>query len=587
MSHWKLGFAVLLLTAIANVVPQAHAAPVLKVMIVGASGSWQAMGVGAYKGGNCPTNTVGACAHYSHNSFNLSDSRPTSKGGSTVTDAGAIWIVWDKTVGDPTCTACNVWAYIKVDSIVGNRCYFARPHCLVAKSPFPAAVSQISLPAPAWGPETMPPASIQALFTTGVRTNVAASEIRPEDALFGQCRINSAAGGGSDGLNGLGLGTNASGVCPTFADPLAKLLGTDLTSSYPASTSTAHPVAFNISGHDPFTNSTIPAYSQASVGASPLIFITSRQNELANVKNATMSQLQTLFSGTDCTADVLSGGTAGAPIDVYIREPLSGTMNTAEYTTFRLPLGSGGSYGGISQETGLTGLATVNGVNCGGSGKRYSGIGTGEEVKFVQNSNTQLNNRDGIGYAFFSYGNVSAIAGNANYAYLTVDGIDPIFQVYGSTYDPAQSTIDGALPTVADLPATCASGGGNFPCNEQFMWKGKLSYPNLRSGAYRQWCVIRLISDGATFTNAQALVASTQQSVVNTVPDFVPLVATTAGGFSDPGLFVFHSHYTQVGVAPLNQQGGDKGGEEGGCIVSKSSGATKLVQRNVGCVQGQ
>jgi hypothetical protein len=263
-------------------------------------------------------------------------------------------------------------------------------------------------------------------------------------------------------------------------------------------------------------------------------------------------------------------------------------MNTAEYTAFRLPLGSGGNYGGVSQMTGLTGLTTVNGVPCGGSGKRYSGIGTGEEVKFILNSNIQLDNRDGIGYTFFSYGNISSIGDNANFGYLTIDGIDPIWQLYGSTYDPGQPSPAGVLPKAADLPAGCAGGAGAFPCNENLIWKGKLSYPHLRDGSYRQWCVIRLISDGATFTNAQALVTSTQASVVTTVPDFVPAVAVTAGGFTDPGLKLFRSHYTSPtssAVVPANNPT-DKGAEEGGCIVPVTSTATKLVQRNTGCVLG-
>jgi len=583
MSRFKLGFAAMLLTAIASVAPLAHATPVLKVMIVGASGSWQALGVGAYRGGNCPNNVAGACAHYSNGSFTLTDTRPTSKGGANVTDTGAIWIVWDKTVNDPTCNACDVWAYIKVDSIVGNRCYFARPHCTVSVTSFPAPVSQISLPAPAWGPETTPPASIQALFTTGTKTNVAASEIRPEDALFGQCRINSDVGGAHDGLDGLGLspGHNATGTCPAFGATLAQLEGTDLTSDFPGSTSTAHPMAFSISGHDPFTNTAIPAYSQAVVGASPLVFITARQNELANVTNASLADLQAAFSGANCNANNFTGGT-NAPIDVYLREPLSGTMNTAEYTTFRLPLGSGGNYGGVSQETGLTGLTKASSVPCTVGGVRRSGIGTGEEVKFILNSNTAtLDNRDGIGYAFFSYGNVSSIAGSANFGYLTVDGIDPIWQLYGTTYDPGQSSIAGALPKTSDLPSGCVGGAGAFPCAESVIWKGALSYPHVRDGSYRQWCVIRLISDGTSFTNAQALIASTQASVVNTVPDFIPAAATG----SDPGLKLFRSHYTQQGVAPANNPT-DKGGEEGGCIVPITSKATKLVQRNTGCAQG-
>jgi hypothetical protein len=585
MSRLKLIFAGLVLTAIVGVLPQAHAQATLKVMIAGASGSWQAMGVGAYNAGACPSGSLAGCAHYTNNTFILTDSRPTllTPPGASVTDKGTIWIVWDNTNSDPTCaTACNVWAYLKVDSIVGTRCYFAHPHCTVGVNPFPAPNGQIGLPAPAWGADSTPPAPVMALFTTGTNVTVGASEIRPEDALFGQCRINSALGGGNDGLNGLGFGSNTSGVCPVFGANQAHLEGTDLLSGKPGSTSTAHPMAFNISGKDPFSGQTIPVASTVAVGAVPLIFITNRQGALANVTNATLSQLQTAFSGADCRGSVFNGGTS-ASINVYSREPLSGTMNTAEYTAFRLPRDSAGNYdlpGGQSQETGLGGITPVSNVPCTVGGGRYQGIGQGELNSMLQNSNTSFG-VDGIGYTFFSYGNVSGIANNANYAYLTVDGVDPIFQVYGSTYDPGQPATAGALPAAANLPATCAGGAGSFPCAESKIWKGGESFPNVRNGSYRQWAMIRLFSDGTALTNAKALVSSTQTSAVTTVPDFIPAIAKS----TDKGLQLFRSHYTQVGVAPVNGTA-DKGGEEGGCIVPNGSIATKVVQRNQGCVVG-
>jgi hypothetical protein len=479
-------FAVLLMAAMASVAPQAaHAQAKVKVMLVGSSGIWQAMAVGAYKGGACPTGSSTGCAHYTNKSFNLNDTRPTlhSLGGTTATDVANIWIVWDNTSADPTCaTACNVWAYLKVDNTVGARCYFAVPRCNINVTAFPAAQQVIGTNI--WGADTLPPTPVQNIFTSpsGVLATAQAADIRPEDSLYAQCRVNSAAGGGSDGLDGLGLGVNASGVCPAFGANLAHLEGTDLTSSYPSSTSTAHNLAFNISGTDPFTGSKIPVATVVPVGAIPIVFITQRTGALANVTNATMSQLQDAFSGVNCKGNNFAGGTAGN-IGVYLREALSGTMNTTEYTTFRLPRDSSGNFAGESQETGLTGLATVNNVACTAGGARWSVIGTGEEVNFVKNSNAD-NGFDGIGYTFMSYGNVSGIASSANYGYLTVDGADPIWQVYGSTYDPGQSAIAGALPGTGDLPASCA---GAFPCSETVIWKGKLSYPNVRSGAYRQW----------------------------------------------------------------------------------------------------
>ena len=579
MSRMKFLCTIALLAGIASLVPQARAQATLKVMLAGASGTWQNFAVGAYKAGACPTGSNPGCAHYTSSTFSLNDSRPTSKGGSTVTDGGTIWVVWDNTTADPNCaTACNVWAYIKVDSIVGNRCYFAHPRCTsTSPTPFPAPSQSIAVNI--WGSDTTPPAPIQALFTTGAAVNAANSEVRPEDALFGQCRINSVAGGANDGLAGLGLGSNSpAGSCPPFGSTLAKLQGTDLVSAYPGSTSTAHPLAFSISGKDPFTGQAIPAFSTVAIGAVPLIIITNRQGALANVKDATLPQLQTAFSGKNCTGSVFVGGGTGK-INVYSREPLSGTMNTAEYTLFRLPRDSSGNYdivNGASQETGLTGKEPVNGVACTSGGARYQGIGQGELTKFVQNSNT-LFGVDGIGYVFFSYGNVSSIADNANYGYLTVDGIEPVWHVYGSKFDPGQSATPGNLPGTADLPASCA---GAFPCPESAIWAGGESFPNVRNGSYRQWAMVRVISDGTALAAVKALVASAQAASVSTSPDFVPAVVSG----TDKGLALLRSHYTQEGVVPINLT--DKGGEEGGCILPAGDKSIKLVMREPGCVVG-
>jgi hypothetical protein len=486
--------------------------------------------------------------------------------------------VWDNTVADPNCaTKCNVWAYLKVDNTVGARCYFAQPRCNINVTSFPAAGQVIATNI--WGADTLPPTPIQNVFTSpsGVKVTAQAADIRPEDSLLAQCRLNSTAGG-SDGLDGLGEGINATGVCPAFGANLAHLEGTDLTSAYPSSTSTAHNLAFNISGTDPFTGSKIPVFSVVPVGAIPLVFVTNRQSALANVTNATMAQLQDAFSGTNCKGNNFAGGTSGN-IDVYLRETLSGTMNAVEYTAFRLPRDASGNYGGKSQQTGLYGVNPANNVPCTVGGARSSVVGSGEEVNFVKNSNS-FNGVDGIGYTFFSYGNVSGIASSANYGYLTVDGADPIWQVTGSTYDPGQSAIANALPGTGDLPAAC---GGGFPCSETLIWKGKLSFPNVRSGNYRQWSLVRLVSDGINLANVKSLVISAQQSAVTTVPDFIPAVKT----LTDPGLTLYRSHYTQEGVAPVNTVTADKGGDEGGCIIVPAATlATKVVQRNSGCAVG-
>jgi hypothetical protein len=568
MTRMKSVFAVLLMTAFVGVVPKAHAQTV-KVMIAGSSAMWQAMALAGYNTGKCVSGGTAPCFHYTASNFNLTDGRPTVKGGSNAVDLGNVWIVWDSNATP------NVWAYIKVDSVVGTRCYFAQPHCNVNITTFPAPANLIS--STLWGDsssDSTPPSSVSALFTSGtLLVNTAATDIRPEDGLFAQCRANSALGGGPDNLAGLGYGVNASGVCPAFGAALANLEGSDILSAYPLSTSTAHVLAFAISGKDPFTGTTVPAATTTSVGAAPIIFITQRTGALKTVTDASDSDLHAAFGGTNCDASAF--GAPVSPIQVYLREPLSGTMNTTEYTVFRYPDALG-----TSQETGVA-AANPLAKSCTSGGKRYRSIGTGEEVKFVLNSTTNFGT-DGIGYTFFSYGNVSTIANSANYGYLTLNGIDGIFHKYGTTIDPGQPTIAGALPSAANLPATCAGGLGAFPCAESKIWSGNLSFPNLRNGSYRAWSVLRLVSNGTALTNAKLLISGAQSYAVNTVPDFVPALKIAS---TEPGLALLRSHYTQEGVAPVNvATTGDKGGDAGGCIlfttgaVTTSDTTTKLAQ---------
>ncbi|HVO59630.1 MAG TPA: hypothetical protein VMT53_01775 [Terriglobales bacterium] len=567
MARLKVMLAAVVLAALVGSVPmQAQA---VKVIISGSSALWQAMALAAYNGnntqGNCVSGGTAPCFHYTAGGFILNDSRPATKGGSALQDKGNIWIIWD------SASPAHVWAYVTTDSVVGQRCYFAHPRCTVLIGSFPAAGNLIN--SALWGDgssDSTPPAAVQALFTGGIAVNTAATDIRPEDGLFATCRANSVLGGGPDGLAGLGYGTNASGVCPTFGAALGKLVGSDILSGYPGSTSAFHVVAYNISGTDPFTNQAIPKFTTVSVGAAPIVFITARDAALGNVTNATDGQLQTVFSGTTCKGNVFAGGGSGN-INAYLREMLSGTMNTTEYTVFRYP-----DFSGNSQEAGVNATNPLAALGCGTGGSRYRGIGTGEVVKHVLNSQANFS-LDGIAYTFFSFGNVSSIANSAHYGYLTLNGVDPIFHQYGSTIDPVQPSIAGALPGAANVPCS-----GGFPCSEKQMWSGNLSFPNVRNGSYRAWSVIRLVSDGTALAAAKLLVKGSNTFAATSVPDYIPAVKV---GTTDPGLFLLRSHYTRFGIAPVNiATTGDKGGDEGGCILSSSGvvatsdTTTKLAQ---------
>ena len=626
MSRLKSIFAMTLLIAIAAIVPQAQAQVATpKAIIAGSSALWQSMALGAYNwksgttGGACISGFTAPCFHYTYKSsstagFQVNDRRPTKKGGSTAVDINTIWIVWDSKTSTAGATP-NFMAYIKVDSVVGDRCYYGQPRCDVNTigGTFPAPTGTISV-WPDGSADQTPPTNIQNLFnaSTGPLVSAAATDIRAEDGEFAMCRANSAAPGTLDAaMKGLGYNTNNSaGVCPTVNN-LANLSTVDVSDTQGA---TAHILAFNVNvgGTDPFSGSKVVTGTTVPAGAAPVIPIVhtlSGSSPLSGVTDVSDSQLQGLFKNTGAGCDGTTlGGTAGA-IDVFVREPLSGTYNTAEYNIFAYP-----DFSGTSQEAYLD-LTTANSnpLNqpcTAGGGNRIRGVGTSHVIDSGTVTDTT---RDSIAYTFFSYGNVKK-ASDANCTtgscrYLTLDGVDGIFHKYvatagGTALDPGQPNVTvGEIPSASDTPLTGCNHA--FPCREDQIWKGGLSFPNLRSGQYRAWSVLRLISDGTALINIKNLVAASQIYAAITTPDFVPVVSIAANsgtGFpGDPGLQLLRSHYQQVdnsgvkiGSAPVDDAtAGDVGGDVGGCIehflpgitanqINQSDSVTGLIHTSVG-----
>jgi hypothetical protein len=590
MVRIKSIFAALMLAATVGFVPQAQA-QTFRTLIAGSSGMWQAMGVGAYNGGTSVVSGGGTTFHWTSasNSVSLLDTRVNPVNN----DGGTAWIVWD------SATPPNVWVYDKVDSVVGDRCYFAAPKCTISGTAATFSASgagQIS--SSVWGSDTSLPLTIQNALVAGEFVNVAATDIRPEDAAFAACRVNSALGasakGGasSDGTDGLGYNVNnKAGACPVFNATTAqsKGLGSPILSGLTGSTAQANVLAFNIGGHDPITNTVLPVgFTVTAVGVAPMVFVIERdKGQLARLTNASETQLQAVFSGADCDASAF--GLPAGGINIFLREPLSGTMNTTEATVFRRPTVYPGAVLGLSQELRVghnNPLKAQAGTCAAGAGSRYRGIGTGEVVKGVLHSGdgTQVPTvADGITYTFFSYGNISSLANNPNYGYITLNGVDPIFASYGSKIDPGQP-LGGQLPSAANLPTACA---GAFPCSEHSIWANGFSFPNVRNGTYRAWSLLRLVSTGSVTTDVVALVNVAQKGVVNIVPDYVP--AKPAAGTTDVGIKYLRSHYQQldgngalIGPAPLNQPI-EHGGDMGGAIIPTIAGVTtenqiKLIQ---------
>jgi len=512
-------------------------------------------------------------------------------------ETGTFWAVWVCPAAgcDATHPASDVWSDQQVDSIVGDREYLGRAtsnlapgtdiatstaadHAIDNVNPalFDYGVNNTNA---ACGTATtcddlyLPDSVWQALSgAAGVTLNTSFTDIRAEDAFYGTNRA---------------LGTPAD-----TAAPWIKLgygpgpVGVGIQSSYTATFAT--PVAFGLPGtNDPIDGHAVPStIKQFPIGEEAIVFITNRTNAnglgyktgvvpyYRNVIDngpsggasnfGTASPIGQLFGGTNCSGTsaawgyggALPGGLSNFPVNPQLREPLSGTMNTTEFTALNTFGGSldSDTYGigvsavensprivpGTSQEANVLAANPLNAVCPGGGveGTRRRTVGSGEEVGKPGGTGVGLT-QDSIGYTFFAFGNEAPLGNNPNYGYLTLDGVDPTFNKYTGG-DPGQPATGGAEQ--GQMP-TCnvALGNGAGGCTVNAVWTGGLSYPHLRDGTYRAWAIVRALCDTASATcsfssdnfGTEALIRYAQDeihnSVAKSVADFLPL--------SDDGTF--------------------------------------------------
>ena len=523
MTRFKSILAAAVLATITGVVP-ANAVVNVKFVASGSSAMFQQFSLAAFNGLCSATDTN--CGHYSAKGKAGSGSNFAQafdqRSASIPVEAGSLWVVYGTAANGDT----DVWAYLTLDSILGNRCFFAAPRCLLQiDSSVQTTAGQNLILAALFALNTPDSATLPANVFTALNGHVMTAgmtDIRPEDAKFMQSRIVSVLN--TTTYAGLGYGTGSLTQVGT------QILGA--AGNYQGGLAT--PVIFNITGHDPISALAIPANATIAVGAAPITFILNRTagGVLAgtNPSNINTFSAQLLYSGRVCqasTIDTITNGGLDGAVHVVQREPLSGTGTTAEYTVFRTASQPNNSQ--FANWNPAVDNGTVKPCLKGG-GDRGMAIGTGNMVKAVKAIT------DSIGYTFFSYGNVSSISANANYGYLTLDGVDPINASYSN----------GQLPTCA---GPCAAAPNT-------------SFPNLRNGSYRAWSRYRVVTDktGANFTNASALVAEAQKTINSIIPDFVPDGPQTDG---DLGLLVFRSHYgtgAKNGINVLPETGQDVGG---------------------------
>ena len=495
---YKLAAAVLSLAAVMSLTSECYANVAPKFNGAGSSAAFNLFALAARisNGGTPPSGVCGNHNWTKKSTATGDDSRSSSI--SKVT--GDVWIVWNDTP-EPNRTVC---AYLKIDSIVGSRLFYAVPKGTLDLTGVTAGEAGDNA-VPLLPTDEAIPANIIADLN-GQPFNAAPTDIRPEDAKFGTTRALTPLTSG-----GLGYGPGP--------------VGASILSAF--STKSAQVVDFNISGTDPITGKTVPASTTLNVGAQVLLVLANKTDTLTGhlgnsaFNNVDRFVLSKVFDGTlTRTRDLIpSSGLSDFPLHVLNREPLSGTFNTFEFCIPRtIEVNS-------TQELGVNpGASGGNPLNLTGphdsDATRQRVVGTSEMVGELGTIT------DSIGYAFFSFGNVSSLVATGKY--LAVDGVDPLFDHY--------TVSNGVLPTCTP------------PC------PGVLTFPNVVNGSYPIWNVLRVATASPAPAGVTALV-SAAQSQVATVPEIVPIAH----------LHVFRSHYLQAGVLPSNghlkaEAGGDMGG---------------------------
>lgn len=543
VKHALIGVAAMFVFAATSIHAQT-----LQFAAVGSSALYLEMGQAAASTLGCVWTTT---------SKTVIEAKDSRVGGGTLEGTTA-WISWSPGAG--TCATPGsgsvVYTYLNSDSVIGNRCFFASPRCTI--SVVGAAGTTGANALPGFSDTTLPTSVANAL--SGASINAAATDIRPEDAKFATLRALTPCGSAIAGSQYLGLGyqTGTTGVGTAIAGSSHQTAGNG---------GSFNVFDFNLLGTDPITHNALPgSFTVTPVGAVPVVVVVNPANTggfgsllVSNIDRATLAgYLDGTYGRTaDAIAQAFSGSATNGSV-VYLREPVSGTYNTMEYAipnnvqnktsqeigppavaanTAGAPFPPFHCNGGV---TGGTWDPTQNPLNedntslrsATGFSGRFRAIGTGNELKAVQATT------DSLGYAFWSAANFAG-ATASNSKYLTVDGIDPIQEVWS----------DGLVPT-----------SGN-----QLL--GNVSLSHVKDGSYPIWSILRLVTDtsGTGLTAARTLVADAVNFLSPSQPDFVPVTALTIvrSHFAPPGVSFPSGAGTNApsnGTSTIAEAGGDVGG---------------------------
>ncbi len=551
----------------------------------------------------------------------ISDTRGTAPNNVALTDHAAFWVAWS--AGTGTCAApagtYDIDFYMNTDSVVGTRCFMASPSCLVTvalqgtDSAFNCGTTPTNVPCTPLPVGPSPTPNFTTILTS-IPINTAATDIRPEDGMFATLRALTPCGTAIvSGSQYLGIGdqtTDANQGYPIGGTTSAFGGFTGLGSSFNVGN-------FAIYGNDPASGSSIANgtgnnWTVIQVGAAPELVIVNASDgsglgsiAISNINRATLAGfVDGTFGAVEDIIPQAYSGVNEVPVNTVLREYLSGTYNTFEYaipndlenqSSQEIGLAAADSATGwpIDYCSNASGSAdptlTVTNSNVSGpvwglgasltadesapynplgvseahtnvTSTRSREIGTGNMVKAI------LGTEDGLGYAFWSESNFSS-ATPTTIKYLTVDGVDPIEEVWQ----------DGEVPT---------------PTNNL---ESNVSFSHVKDGSYPIWSILRMItsttntsggdnpcniaSGGALQTGGTAcsslvttLTTDEQKYVTPDFPDFVlkDQLSVVRSHFSPPGI-TYRSYLGGTHLnAPSNGDAGavESGGDVGGMVYS-------------------
>lgn len=583
-----------------------------QIVIVGSSGAFNSMAVSAVSPDKQQTPNVAAPCNpdlLAANFWTIKSGGTTNKstppvkvfaegidarGGSIPVEKGNLWVTWDNST-----TPTIVCAYLSVDSVVGQRLFFG-----TGGSPAGNGTISLDPTIPVNDPVNCP--SGQGLLgagavpfisdsantlpcpvfniLNGAHFNGAATDIRPEDAVFATVRALLPCSGScaTDHVkSGEGYGPFPTGQAVQSA----------------FSATSAQVIAYNTSGTDPISSATVEPGAVLQIGAYPVMVFanTTKTTNTGDFGSTIPTDIlshvisDVWFGASTRTSDVTGSlSVTGQPMAVLEREAVSGTFNTFEWQVVRNK-GIVQTQENLVDPTDNLSTDTTNcaqpmnlALNCGNPFNHVDGhsgatrsrvIGTGEMVSTAGGSasgsppvcSTGLQNS--VGYAFWTFSTFANSCVRANLRYLQVDGVDPLFASYS------------ANPVGAGQFPTCSGTIGSISCTS-------VPFTHLVNGDYRTWTIIRMVvasnyTAPASGPSVPALVLAAQDQAASTIPDFVPFVFCPSGGTCSPavvnsskpegfnpptgvqtGLLAFRSHYAFPSI-PVG----------GGVSVSPSTGS--------------